>query len=141
MLRSFITPNVFFVFAVILSSFSLSGCGGSLADVAGTVKKDGKPLPDADLVFAPTGDKQRSFYALSVEGGEFQVDYGDTDGMPPGTYKITVTWYTLPNGQPLPAGEAGTDLKSSGKAREHSKQLTRDISSGKNTLELDVVKD
>lgn len=118
----------------------LSGCG-SVSDVSGTVKKDGQPLPDADLVFAPEGKEgERVFYALSVEGGKFQVDYGEEKGMPPGKYNITVTWYTLPNGEPLPPGEAGANLKTTDKVRKLTKEFSRDVSSGDNKLELDVSK-
>lgn len=118
----------------------LSGCGKPLADVSGTVKKEGQPLADADLVFAQEGQAERVFYA-SVKDGKFQVDYGHDKGMPPGKYKITVTWYLAPNGKPLPEGEAGAELKTSGRARTFKKDLHREIADGKISLDLDVSKD
>jgi hypothetical protein len=126
---------------VIIGTGVLSGCGKSLADVSGTVKKEGQPLADADLVFAQEGEAERVFYAMSVEGGKFQVDYGEDKGMPPGKYKITVTWYLTPDGKPLPEGEAGAGLKTSGRARTFTKDLHREIADGEVSLDLDVSKD
>jgi hypothetical protein len=53
----------------------LSGCGGGgpqVAPVSGTVTLDGKPLPNAEVMFVPVGGGRPST-ARTVDGGRYEL--------------------------------------------------------------------
>lgn len=83
-------------FPVILSSFLLCGCGDgrpSLVVAAGTITLNGEPLEGATVGFQPMDIEgyQRPSVATTDSTGGFVVGtYGSGDGIPQGTYRVTV---------------------------------------------------
>jgi hypothetical protein len=91
----------------------LSGCGtetaakglpGTVA-VTGIIRMDGKPLPDATVIFVPTGTtKGVECIGTSNESGTFtlqQIRGGS--GAPPGEYGVTVSRLLKKDGTPFKA--------------------------------------
>lgn len=65
-----------------------------LVDVEGTVKRGGQAVAGAQLLFLPADEKTEGSggTATTDEDGEFYVLYTeDTEGLPPGTYNVTIT--------------------------------------------------
>lgn len=93
--------------AVLLAAFAgfLAGCGGSSSDidleaVSGTVTLDGKPLPDARVIFTPEGGG-RPGMAITDEDGEYTVEYTTTgSGTPPGDYIVAIRTHRAPEEDP-----------------------------------------
>ena len=58
----------------------LAGCGGNanLADVQGTVKLDGNPLPNAFVTFTPESGGATSF-AKTSEDGTYRMQFTDSE--------------------------------------------------------------
>ena len=71
---------------------ALTGCGPSgpdISSVTGTVTMDGKPLPNASVVFQP--EKGRPSGALTNENGEFELNFsGGRKGAQPGRYIVAI---------------------------------------------------
>jgi hypothetical protein len=118
---------------------ALGGCGGSTARLAGKVLLQGQPVPNAEIELAPVDDATKNYRGISLADGTYQLDYGQDAGLPLGKYRATVTVYLTEDGQPLPEGEAGQGLKSSGKAvvQKYVLELTVDQSSANLNLDLD----
>lgn len=81
--------------ALILSA----GCGGSsvpeVATVRGTIKLDGKPLPDAGVTFIPQGGRPAT--ARTDENGEYELKYNEnTSGAIPGKNLVRISTATFP---------------------------------------------
>lgn len=85
------------VFLLHISCIIGSGCGGSqgadqpdLGLVKGTVSMDGKPLPDAMVVFSP--ENGRSSMGATDGDGKYEMTYiGSTKGAKLGNHKISIT--------------------------------------------------
>jgi hypothetical protein len=69
-----------------------SGCGPSKYPVTGTVYlEDGTPLKLGKVVFHPQGEGVKVSCAGEIENGKFRMGTASkADGVPAGTYKITV---------------------------------------------------
>lgn len=78
-------------------SFFLLGCGSSnvpdLNTVEGTVTMDGKPLPNAQVIFSPTGTEGgRPAAAITDEDGYYQLEYSPGNyGATPGAYRVSIS--------------------------------------------------
>ncbi len=131
-------PLSFWVGALSLVCLGQVGCGSSNGRVTGQIKMDGHPIRGAEIVFESLADAKERFFGSSVEGGNYQVDYRMKDGLTPGRYKVLIKRYTLPGGNPLPAGEEGEVLKNEGKAILQIYTFERDISPGKNDLDFEL---
>lgn len=95
------SQNLLAKISVILVGCSLLfavGCGGSGPSVSGTVSfEDGTPLTSGTVLM--TGDTVEGFGEIKPDG-TYTIGTGDVgDGLPNGTYKISVKSY----------GEAGED--------------------------------
>jgi len=74
------------------------GCSGAdrpdLVEIEGTVTLDGEPLGDAQIFFLtadPDSPYQRPASGKTDASGKFTLStYGDTEGVPLGTYKVGV---------------------------------------------------
>jgi hypothetical protein len=75
--------------AALTSAFC--GCGGSSAiPVQGTVTLDGKPVADAVVTFAPQGEGEPAAGATNASGKFILQRREAGDGVPPGSYAVTV---------------------------------------------------
>lgn len=85
----------------------LAGCGpGSPRPVAGTMLLDGKPQAGVRIMFVNTTDNRAAAmifgHAETDAQGKFAIlNNRDTDGIPPGEYKVTFNLYVDRNGKPL----------------------------------------
>lgn len=88
----------FLIGAAVLCPFVLAaGCGSSdgpdLVTVEGTVTMDGKPLPDATVIFQPKEGGRPSF-ATTNEEGEYELQYSpDSGGVMLGEHVVSISTY------------------------------------------------
>jgi hypothetical protein len=86
--------------SMLMSALCLLGCGGGggpkpieklpTVPVTGTVTLRGKALPDASIIFSRADGKVNP-RGISDASGNFQLStYGNNDGAPVGSYKVTV---------------------------------------------------
>jgi len=122
---------------------SLIGCGKggpSLVQVTGSVTVDGKPANGATVIFHPTSQDVKLIPAATTdEGGKFKLATSAKEGVPVGSYDVTVTWPD-PSVQPTPAqklqglGEPGPDLLNGKYAKKGASGLKIDITSSSKEL-------
>ena len=83
----------------------VAGCGGGGSDidleaVSGTITLDGNPLPDASVVFTPTGGG-RPALGVTDEDGDYTLEYSTSNsGTPPGEYVVSIRTYKAPTEDP-----------------------------------------
>lgn len=116
----------------------LSGCGSSVGKATGRITLGGKPVAGAEIVFTSAANENQEFFGLAGDDGNYQVSYRELRGLPVGHYRVTVSRYTLPNGKPLPEGEAGEVLKSDGRAAKQTYVFEKDIGAGSNTVDFEL---
>jgi hypothetical protein len=121
---------------VLLLTAGLVGCGGPVGHVEGQITNQGQTVPRADLVFTLENQPAAVFYGVSRDDGIYVLDEGERGGLPVGKYQVVVTEYVLPDGTPLPAGEAGAAIRGSDEATARRHSLTKDVAAGMNKLDL-----
>jgi hypothetical protein len=81
------------------SAIAFVGCAKSVPryPVEGTVKFRGKLIPGAVVMFHPGSDTAlRPHYAVTDDSGRYEViDSASEDGLPAGSYLVTVIWQEL----------------------------------------------
>lgn len=84
---------VLLALALVSANWSLTGCGGRSGPprqpVFGTLTFDGEPVPDAQVAFQ-CSDRHIYFTAVTDPQGRFEVRAASGDGLPAGTYEVTV---------------------------------------------------
>jgi hypothetical protein len=118
------------IFSVLLLVL-LSGCGGGgpqVAPVTGTVTLDGKPLPNAEVVFAPV-DGGRPSTARTVDGGQYELLF--KRGQPgaivgPHTVRIWISHEVVQNPPKIPA------------RYDSQSELKREVKSGENVFDFNL---
>jgi len=122
-------------FALLLAPavFVLAGCGPAVQPISGTVTYQGAPVRAAELTLEPTGGSAaevgQSFYGVAPDGA-YQIDYRDYGGLPQGEYKLKISHRVQKNGEPVPDGEAGMALRSSGAVKTQTYEFDLKIVSG-----------
>lgn len=117
----------------------LSGCGryaGTVAAVSGKVTKDGQPLPNVQVAFAPI-DGGRTSTAMTNESGEYQLIYtNEVLGAEVGNHKVTVATGGKSNFEIT--NDANEKKKE--RAEKFAILLTKvvEVNGGGNTLNLEV---
>ena len=94
-IRLLAKPGTFFLGLIVCL-----GCSGkqdedlpSTIAVSGVVTYQGKPLPDAKIMFYPT-EGMKPATGSADASGKFQLStFGKNDGVLPGEHKVTVTAY------------------------------------------------
>jgi len=100
---------------VTTASLSMLGCGSSappgpeLVPAKGKVTLNGNPLTGAKLFFHPQDVKLVDCVATSDDAGAFELYALGKSGAVPGKYKVTVQYYTKPDGSPFLLGAADAD--------------------------------
>ena len=124
-----------------LAALLLGGCGGPYdATVSGAVKLQGNPLPRATVAFIPD-NPGASAYGMTDAQGNYVVRTGREEGLPAGTYTVSVAANEAPtsggskDGGPLPMGKSITpewyrDPATSG--------LKYTVESGGNEINIDL---
>lgn len=115
-----------------------SGCESRVA-ITGKVLNDGQPLAKAELRWVSETNSSVFVGGVTDASGNIIVDAGGKQDIPVGKYKVTVVWWRLANGQPLPEGEQGTAAKSTpGAAKQYSATLDVEITKATTKVEFDV---
>lgn len=115
------------------------GCGASLGQATGKVTWKGTAAARADVVFAPEADPDAAVYGVTVADGSYHLDYARKRGILAGKCKVTVTWFTLRDGKPLPDGEAGAALRGDdAKVVRHVYQFEKDVAAGLNAFNFEL---
>lgn len=82
------------LYAVLLLGICLTGgCGTGLAEVSGTVLRNGQPLPleGAQIIFM-NREKGVFMTAKLKPGGEYRVSMAEGYGLPPGQYQVSIAF-------------------------------------------------
>lgn len=98
------------------ASIWVMGCGGKPAGpevipVSGTVTLDGKPLADARVTFYPQVPKVNPSIGMTNAEGKYQLSHGAARGAVPGSYKVIVEHYVMPDGKPFKQDQEGMDIE------------------------------
>lgn len=120
----------------ILCSFASCGASSSQLptfEVKGQIFQNGKPVPNATVVFHPTtklGEDISNPRGTTNADGSFTLStYGTADGAPEGAYKITVEQWTTTNPEKGPESRLPSKL-----AKPEESGLTAKVASGKNEI-------
>ncbi|MCG6156573.1 carboxypeptidase-like regulatory domain-containing protein [Rubinisphaera margarita] len=124
-----------------LSIVLLAGCGtktevpefaADLVSVTGKVTVNGAPLPGALITFVPAGGQSgETATSVTDEAGQYQlitarpggVDAQATGALP-GTYKVTISRLTMPDGAAVPPGTTDADAMALGAKESLPSQLS-----------------
>lgn len=97
----------------------LVGCGssrgtpnGELVPVQGTVKVAGTPTSDVLINLAPYGDtKGQGAWGKTDASGNFKlIHLSNKEGVEPGEYIISFSYFVKPDGTPVPPNTSPTDV-------------------------------
>jgi hypothetical protein len=120
------------------------GCGGlKTAPVSGTVKMDGKPLPNASVTFQPLGEGNMNpgpgSYAKTNENGEYSLAVDpSTRGAVPGKHRVEISCL-IDDGQDKPGEDRHTKQKDRVPPQYNIRStLTFEVKPGPNTADWDL---
>ena len=86
----------------ILINLIITGCSGDdrgLAPVSGTVLFNGKPLPNAGVIFTPDQDNIRVGVGSTDKDGKYRLtSFQINDGAKIGKHTVTIRAYEIPEG-------------------------------------------
>ena len=126
------------VIPLVLLFFVVSGCGGNSVRPTGKVLLGQQPVAGAELLFKSIDTPAVMFQGISLDDGTYVVDYGEQSGLPMGKYHITATLFLDRTGQPIPGGEEGNVLKSSGRAVAQAYSLEQLIEGDSVPLDIEL---
>ena len=118
------------------------GCGGSgvpIGRVTGTVKFDGKPLPNATLIFQPT-DGGRPSTGVTDESGNYALYFTQEDkGAKIGKHAVKISTFqgAYDDGKLHPAGPEKVPEQFNAKAAANP-VMTKEVASGSNTIDFEL---
>ena len=142
--QSWVCKPTAFRFATLFISLtvSLSGCGRSgpeVAKVSGTVKLDGKPLPEA-FVFFRHADGGRISEAFTDDSGKYTLNYSSEEsGAMVGANTVRISTFIEAVKEDSGAIVKGTNKKELVPAKYNKQsELTAEVKSGNNTLDFDL---
>lgn len=117
------------------------GCGGGaggpdLAFVTGVVLLDGQPLPDAIVVFQPTGPQGSPSNAVTTADGRFELSFNrNRKGAIPGDHRVKISTARLISNENGDETEVPEKLP----PRYHEKtELSYAVKPGKNEFEIQL---
>ena len=131
MQRSYLIGGLAFV----LVGWSLGCGGGHESSVSGNVTLDDKPLTTGNVTFYPSQGGAAVYSRIGAEGA-YELKTGDTFGLKPGEYKVTVVATETPTvvqGSTTPIGKLLTPRKY-GQLQETD--LLFKVEPGDNTIDL-----
>ncbi len=116
--REFVSCTILNVYRSLLFPFCLllvSGCGGgpegpALVPVSGKVAVDGKAVVGATVTFHPKQSGLNPSIGTTGEDGTYELVYSSQKGAVPGEYKVTVSYFTNPDGTPFQQTDEGMDI-------------------------------
>ena len=147
----------------VVACLAAAGCGGggdqlTTYPVTGVVTYNGAPVGDATVGFVPAEEGKPSAFGRTAQDGTYSLTtYEAGDGAPEGSYTVTVTKLEQvatdqtgsvtdesdPNYVPPPDNPAPTPPPKSLVPKKYGSAktsgLTRDVSSGENSIDLELV--
>ena len=138
MTRQLAPRNTFWI-AASCATLLLAGCNNRVATVDGIVTLDNKPLTHGTVTLHPAANG-RTGYGTIAPDGSFSIRSGDSDGVEPGRYTVTVvslepsTSATGPHGMPMP----GKHITPSRYSSAQSSDLHVDVVPGEQQLPLNL---
>lgn len=126
-----------FLSVTALLSLTVAGCENRV-QLTGRVLNDGRPVPGAELSWAHQTDPTVAVSGVTNAEGTYILEAGGKKAVPVGKYHVTVTWWEMPGGEPLPAGEEGAALRGSARARQLTAEVDVDVTGASYTLDVDV---
>ena len=147
--RWLIRPVGLLVLAGMVSALGCSSGSGSYATVSGVVTKNGVPVDGAKITFHSTvqveGQKTGVYSVMTDSSGKYLLAaVGDSPGIPPGMYKVTIIKLNLKGapadfdqGQLEAAGLAKNILPTAYETLADTK-LSVTLEAGKNEKNFDV---
>ncbi|MBN2294795.1 MAG: carboxypeptidase regulatory-like domain-containing protein [Pirellulales bacterium] len=140
--------------AIVLLSVAVVvfGCGKDpnlpeLHAVTGTVTLDGKPLHNAVVIFYPTGTTRgtRAYGRTDSEGRYSLTSSKLGEGAPAGSYSVTVSHLTMPDGSPMPKDKDFDPMTMSYKenlpaqySQRHATKLTATVPEGGGEVDFEL---
>jgi hypothetical protein len=123
--------------AFILAACGLiAGCGGAHeSSVSGTVYLDDKPLNTGLVTFFPT-QGGAAVYSRIGPNGAYELKTGDTSGLKPGQYKVTVVATEIPTVVPGTTPPIGKLITPHKYGQLDQTDLTFTVGPGDNTIDL-----
>ncbi|MFM2217228.1 MAG: hypothetical protein RL240_1546 [Planctomycetota bacterium] len=128
---------------ILFVGLTLTGCGNggpSLVNVTGTINVDGKPAEGATMIFFPNDAAMTLIPSAQADaGGKFTVITDGKNGIPTGSYDVTVTWPD-PSVKPTESqrmqglSEPGPDLLAGKYGKKGASGLKVDISASSKEL-------
>lgn len=132
---------------LILINLIITGCSGDdrgLAPVSGTVLFNGKPLPNAGVIFTPDEDNIRVGVGSTDKDGKYRLtSFQINDGAKIGKHTVTIRAYEIPDGPPKAADDItnvrGKMLTPFKYARPESSGLTAEVARKNNVIDFQLV--
>ncbi len=127
-----ISVAVLLMAATFLGVLGCSGNGGATEDVTGKVTfEDGTPVSGGTIIFADTQKNSSSVGYIQEDGTYTLGTFGESDGAPQGTYKVTI----------IGSSDYGKSSPISSKfANQDQTPLTAEVVDGDNQLNFQVEK-
>lgn len=113
-----------------------AGCGGEHeSSVSGTVYLDDKPLNTGNVTFYPS-EGGAAVYSRIDASGAYELKTGDTFGLKPGEYKVTVVATETPTVVPGSTPPIGKVITPSQYGQLEETDLVFTVDAGDNTIDL-----
>lgn len=140
--RSWFGNHQRFGISSLLIASALTGCGGSgepIGRVSGTVKFDGKPLPQATVIFQPDGGGRPSSGFTDDQGQYSLASSPDEQGAKVGKHLVRISTFqsAYDDGKPHPTIPEKVPDKFNAKAATNP-LMTKEVADGKNTIDFDL---
>lgn len=117
------------------------GCGGSAANVTGTISVDGKPLLGSDTIRVTVMFYPESSGALAAakidESGKYVLSTGSQEGLLPGNYLVAISAkeITAPSASGSPSAR---DLAAPNYGNPKTSGLKAEVKPGSNAFNFDL---
>ncbi|MCY2977359.1 MAG: hypothetical protein NTU79_01675 [Planctomycetota bacterium] len=145
--------NILRIVVAVMFGMFVAGCGKPpMMSVTGSVKLDGKEVPECKVGFFPDAqefnpDRHGFGSAITDAQGRFEIQHPQGEkGIWAGKYKVTFEAFVTKNGKPLPANSKPSEVEGGVKNlfpdlyREPS--LTKEkavVTSGKNVFDFNII--
>ena len=131
---------------LILISLIITGCYGDdrgLAPVSGTVLFNGKPLPNAGIIFTPDQDNTRVGVGSTDKDGKYRLtSFQINDGAKIGKHAVTIRAYETKDGPPKAADDItnvqGKMITPFKYARPETSGLKADVAKKNNIIDFEL---
>jgi hypothetical protein len=126
--------------AVVAVVLIVTGCGGPYdASVTGVATLDGSPIPRGTVKYIPNGAGP-SAYGLIEEDGSYTLMTGREDGLPSGSYTVTVVANekSIPSANPSAPPTPGKPITPPWYRTESTSGLNVTVQPGSNEINLEL---